>query len=192
MIAGTSHPSPQHTCRPPPPAGSLPPPRIDGDPRRVPRPVGPDRPSEGRNGRRLPAALEGADKVFWSFGEFDLAALDEAAPAFDMRLAGRALTPLAHGLSAGRERKRRLRGVCAPCASPVLRGRWVAETLLLRQNIALNAQTALRKRQISRSCHIQERRNSLRSMRPTRRGARLTRYCEQTTRKVAPAASAAT
>ncbi len=65
MIAGTSHPSPQHTCRPPPPAGSLPPPRIDGDPRRVPRPVGPDRPSEGRNGRRLPAALEGADKVFW-------------------------------------------------------------------------------------------------------------------------------
>lgn len=58
------------------------------------------------------------------FSEFDLAALDEPAPALDVRLAGIALTPLGCGLR--RERKRRLRDACVPCEPPVLRGRWVA------------------------------------------------------------------
>lgn len=56
------------------------------------------------------------------FGEFDFAALDEAAPALDVRLAGEALTPLAHGLSVGRERRGRLRDACGSCEPPVLRG----------------------------------------------------------------------
>jgi hypothetical protein len=68
--------------------------------------------------RILPAEL---------FREFDLAALDEAAPAPDARLAGEALTPLAHGLSLGSKRRGRLRDACGTWVPPVLRGRWAAE-----------------------------------------------------------------
>lgn len=52
------------------------------------------------------------------FDKFDLAALDEPAPTLDVRLAGEALTPLAHGLSVGRERRGRLRDACGSCVPP--------------------------------------------------------------------------